>query len=106
MSLWRGHLDLSVLYLFRRRFLGQRTISDGDITGTFLIEAHSKNLRYGTAAQRTKIWANGLDCRIYIVHEMLLGGNNLSPVQSDGNIEPWGLFAMIQGSLGCLRERR
>jgi len=106
MSLWRAHLYLSVWDLFRGGFLGQGTISYSDITGTLLIEAHSLNLRYGAAAQGSKIGAYSLDRGIYIVHKVLLGGDDLSSIQSDWNIEPWSVFAMIKGSLCGLRERR
>ena len=63
--------------------MGQGTISYSDITGTLLIEAHSLNLRYGAAAQGSKIGAYSLDRGIYIVHKVLLGGDDLSSIQSD-----------------------
>ena len=99
MSLWGGSLDLPVLDLVFTWLLSKRAVSDRHIASTLLREARTQDLRYSASADRPEVRGHNLDGWVDIVHEMLLRGDDLSAIQSNRDIEPRGILAMIKSCL-------
>jgi hypothetical protein len=99
MSLWGGYLDLPILDLVFSWFLSKRSVSNGHVASSLLRETRTQYLRYSASTDGPEVRGHSLDGWVDIVHEMLLRGDDLSAIQSDRDIEPRGIIAMIKSCL-------